>query len=262
MWHLCRKRAVLAKKQPKQKRKVYLILFLIIGIGALLAYNALRSKRIVRYAGFGIQVPASFSVHGIDVSKHQGEIDWPEVSTMVDNGKHIEFVFLKSTEGTSISDPRFSVNYVQAKKEKLLVGAYHFFIPSRSGEAQAKKFIQHTPLESGDLAPVLDIEKFYGCTKESLQKELKVWLNLVENKYGVKPLIYTNAKFYENYLKGALDDYPLWVAHYKVYDKPEISRNWEIWQHSEEGNVNGITEHVDFNVFNGSLSQLKRLTID
>lgn len=262
MQHLCCKTLALAKKRVKRKSKLYLFLFVVIGLVALMVYNAVRDKMIVRYEGFGIQVPGSFSVHGIDVSKHQGDIDWHEVATMVDKGKHIEFAFIKSTEGTSLSDHRFNYNYIQAKKEKLLVGAYHFFIPSRPGEAQAKKFIQHTKLEDGDLPPVLDIEKFYGCSKVTLQKELKIWLKLVEEQYGVEPIIYTNAKFYENYLKGEFEDYPLWVAHYKVFDKPEISRNWEFWQHSEEGNVNGITERVDFNVFNGSLSQLRSLTID
>jgi lysozyme len=250
--------APIASKKFKQA----LFLLLLVAICGYAAYTIFNKKRIIKYKNFGITVPANFNIHGIDVSKHQGQIEWDEVSKMEDRGVKLAFAFIKSTEGTSLADEKFEQNFAAAKKHHIIRGAYHFFIPSRNGTAQAQQFIRHTPLQKGDLPPVLDIERFYGTTKEQLITELQTWCTLVEAKYGVKPIIYTNAKFYETYLAGSFDNYPLWVAHYLVNNKPNITRNWLFWQHSERGRVNGILENVDFNVFNGGNWALQSLLIN
>ena len=77
----------------------------------------------------------------------------------------------------------------------------------------------------------------------------------------MKPIIYTNAHFYERNLAGRFDEYPLWVAHYLVKDKPRINRKWHFWQHSETGRVNGINARVDFNVFNGDSTDFRELLL-
>ena len=84
---------------------------------------------------------------------------------------------------------------------------------------------------------------------------------MVEAHYHVKPIIYTNASFYKNFLGQKFDEYPLWVAHYLVKDKPHIERNWIFWQHNETGQVNGIDAYVDFDVFNGDSTAFKNLLI-
>jgi lysozyme len=94
-----------------------------------------------------------------------------------------------------------------------------------------------------------------------LRKRVKEWLSVIENHYGVKPIIYTNADFYTNILGSEFDDYPLWVAHYLQKNKPRIERPWTFWQYSETGNVNGILSKVDFNVFNGDSSDFEELRI-
>ena len=83
----------------------------------------------------------------------------------------------------------------------------------------------------------------------------------MERKYKVRPIIYTNVDFYKNYLAGKFDDYPLWVAHYLVKDKPRIKREWNFWQHSELGHVNGVNAFVDFNVFNGDSAAFAAMLI-
>ena len=140
-------------------------------------------------------------------------------------------------------------------------GAYHFFIPGKSGRAQAVNFIETVQLQKGDLPPVLDIEQVNGASVTDLQQRVSDWLVLVEKKYKVKPIIYTNADFYKTFLAGRFDDYPLWVAHYLVKDKPRISREWSFWQHNEKGRVNGIGSFVDFNVFNGDSAAFQQLLI-
>ena len=105
------------------------------------------------------------------------------------------------------------------------------------------------------------MEQIRGTSVANLQLRVGDWIKAVEKHYKVKPIIYTNADFYENYLSGKFDDYPLWVAHYLVKDKPRIKRNWIFWQHNETGRVNGINAYVDFNVFNGDSADFNNLLI-
>ncbi len=100
-----------------------------------------------------------------------------------------------------------------------------------------------------------------GRSKAELKQKVKEWLDIVEAHYGVKPILYTNASFYENILGSDFDDYPLWVAHYLQKKEPRIGRNWHFWQHSEMGRVNGVDAKVDFNVFKGDSSALNNLKI-
>ena len=117
-------------------------------------------------------------------------------------------------------------------------------------------------LEDGDLPPVLDVEhKPQDRNVEDFQRDILTWLHIVEDKYHVKPIIYTYYKFKESYLNAPVfDDYPYWIAHYYV-DKVEYKGTWHFWQHTDVGNVPGIKEDVDLNVFNGTLEDLKKLTI-
>ena len=94
-----------------------------------------------------------------------------------------------------------------------------------------------------------------------IQQRAKDWLLMIEKRYKVKPIIYTNIDFYENFLDGAFEDYPLWVAHYYVKDKPRIKRKWDFWQHNEKGRVNGIDAFVDFNVFKGDSTAFRKLLV-
>jgi lysozyme len=94
-----------------------------------------------------------------------------------------------------------------------------------------------------------------------MQQNIKDWLLKVEAYYLVKPIIYTNISFYNNYLRGTFDQYPLWIAHYLQPDKPRIDIQWAFWQHSERGYVNGIKNMVDFNVYSGDSAEFKNLLI-
>ena len=200
-------------------------------------------------------------MHGIDVSHHQDNIDWDAVKAMQVKNIKIGFAFIKATEGLGRVDNAFRRNWLNAKQAGIPRGAYHFFISSKSGKAQAENFIETINLEKGDLPPVLDIETANGASVEDLQQRVKDWLDIVQQFYKVKPIIYTNVDFYDNFLAGKFDDYPLWVAHYLVQDKPRIQRNWIFWQHNEKGHVNGINANVDFNVFNGDSLAFRKLLL-
>lgn len=205
----------------------------------------------VFYPGFQIEIPNGFEIHGIDISKYQNIVNWKEVKNMEEKGIKIGFVFIKATEGTSIVDDQFRRNWVKAEEQSIPKGAYHFFIVTRSAKKQADNFIQIVNLKSGDMPPVLDVEKSLGVSVAEMQKNVKIWLDEVEKHYGVKPIIYTNIDFYEHYFQTGFKEYPLWIAHYLQPEKPRIEQNWIFWQHSEKGRVDGIKAPVDFNVFYG-----------
>jgi lysozyme len=244
--------------------KVITVSIIYLTAAALAVYlinNYLNRPKFVRYAAFGISVPANYDIHGIDVSHYQAAIDWEAVKSMQDKNIKIGFAFIKATEGLSKVDAIYRRNWFKAGDAKIPRGAYHFFVSSKSGKAQAQNFIETVILEKGDMPPVLDIEQTNGASAADIQQRAKDWLTMVEKQYKVKPIIYTNVDFYQNFLAGKFDDYPLWVAHYLVKDKPRIKRNWLFWQHNDGGRVNGINAYVDFNVFNGDSTDFNKLLI-
>jgi lysozyme len=253
-------------KRKKNRGWKWLIAGCSLLMAGMILYNGWlwwreRNASFVRYPAFGIDIPVNYKIHGIDVSHHQDVIDWKSVKAMNVSNIRLGFAFMKATQGVNFKDNLFERNWEKAKAAGMVRGAYHFFMPNRSGREQALYFIKNVQLEKGDLPPVLDIEETYNVSKDVLQREALEWLRLVEQHYGVKPILYTYVNFYEQYLDKRFDAYPLWVAHYLEKRQPRISRNWIIWQHSETGRVNGITERVDFNAFRGDSSDFERLRI-
>ena len=196
-----------------------------------------------------------FVVHGIDASHYQSSIDWPTIAS-----QGIDFVFLKATEGESLQDHRFVENWSAAAEAGIKRGAYHFFRPSRSALSQALNFTRIVDMQIGDLPPVLDVELTDNIPTNIFLTRMQTWLDLIEMRYRVKPVIYTNQKFYHNYLKGQFEEYPLWIARYSSrYPELPETHQWSFWQYGDRGKLAGIEGFVDFNVFHGTLEQLDAL---
>jgi lysozyme len=142
-------------------------------------------------------------------------------------------------------------------------GAYHFFRPALSAYNQAGNFTAWVEMESGDLPPVLDVEVLDGVSKIELINKVRTWLFLVEIKCNIKPIIYTNQKFYNKHLAGYFSDYPIWIARYSSWRKPHLKarRDWTFWQYGDKGQLNGIKGPVDFNVFRGNIFELYELSL-
>lgn len=209
---------------------------------------------------YGICMPAGHSIYGIDVSRHQGSIDWEQLKTGNEKNQPIDFVYIKATEGSDFLDLKFATNFAKAKEQEITRGAYHYFSKHSDGLAQAQMFIKNVKLEKGDLPPVVDVEEKPKDKKKFLQ-ELKIFISKIEEHYGVKPIIYSYKKYREKYLSEQFfDKYPLWIAHYYV-PKLDDGTEWLMWQCSDRGKIDGIVEKVDINIFNGSREQFNSLLI-
>ncbi len=230
---------------------------LLIGAGIFLLFDIILFGILVYRKKITLNNPSpeDYPVRGVDVSYYQGEIDWKVLE-----GEGLDFAFIKATEGSSHIDSKFEENWQGASETDLRLGAYHFFSFESEGETQAKHFISVVPKQEGMLPPVVDIE-FYGNRFHNkpdvaeTRKQLQNLLDELENYYGVKPVIYATESSYSMYIRGAFNEYPLWIRN--VYFSPNVGMpgKWVFWQYDSEARLRGYSgeeEHIDLNVFNGS----------
>lgn len=196
--------------------------------------------------------PEKYPLLGIDVSNHQGTIDWTQV-----RGARVEFAFIKATEGADFKDQSFARNVRKARENNIKIGAYHFFRFDKSGEEQARNFIDSYDFQIWDFPPVLDVEEYRNFIRTkniSLEtSEIKQYLEILQTHYNVKPIIYTNPKTYASHIKGHFDEYPLWIANLK--GEPD-DYTWLFWQYTHRGELPGIEGDVDLNTFNGTFENM------
>lgn len=286
-----RKQAVRRKtnpvRKPKKKATVfsgkflrYLIvtffIILVLGLGyhyrnGLSYYFGFKSdkisranreaKRISDVRNFQVLEKHQGKSIGIDVSEYQGEISWSYVDTL-ENKHPLHYVFIRATVGKDRKDRKFEKNWLGAKENKMIRGAYHYYRPNENSLEQAELFIKTVTLQKGDLPPVLDIEKLpKNQSIANLKLGLKRWLHAVESHYGVKPIIYSGESYYEDFLKEEFGDYLFWIANYNFY-REEIAEDWLFWQFTEKASVPGIKGNVDVNIYNGDLQQLQFITVE
>ncbi len=237
------------KKRRKRKRKTnkfnLLVLIAVVGIGAYFTYVHFisPSRKIIQFDHLP-ELPEGFNAYGIDISHHQGEIDWD--TFFASNDSIIEFVYCKVSEGENFADRQWKNNRKQLIEEGMPNGGYHFFLPSVNALAQAKNFLAHYTVRQNDLPPALDVE-VEGVSDEVLISSMLIWLKEVERVTGKRPIIYTSYNFYSEKFKEKLDGYVFWVANYST--RSDRFRDDQIihWQFSEKGQIPGITGYVDLN---------------
>ena len=205
--------------------------------------------------------PTPAVVDGIDVSYHQGSIDWRQVAAA---GKR--FAFSRATAGTLTADSAYAANLYGARGAGLAVGSYHFANPDTAvndAGNEAAWFLQRAMIASGDLLPVLDLEVANGLDASALTTWAQTWLSQVWAATGVRPIIYTTPKFWSTSMANtdwfATNGYSvLWIAHWTGSTEPSVpaggwaGNGWTFWQHSSTGTVPGISGYVDLDRFNGS----------
>lgn len=184
--------------------------------------------------------------YGIDVSSHQGSIDWGRVA---DDG--IEFAYVKATEGGDFVDERFGANWEGAAAAGLDRGAYHFFTLCTAGDVQARHFLAVAPPEDDALPPAVDLELAGNCAarppERAVEAELNRFLLLVEAAWGAETVLYVGEDFEERYPGRSDLDRPLWLRRFLL--RP--SEDWWIWQLHGRARVDGVEGGVDLDVMRG-----------
>ncbi|MBW8284271.1 MAG: glycoside hydrolase family 25 protein [Rhizobium sp.] len=203
---------------------------------------------------FGKLSPKKYAVHGVDVSRWQGDIDWQKLRTQGAN-----FAYIKATDGGDHIDPMFKTNWRRAKEAGIRRGAYHFFYWCRTAGEQADWFIRNVPRDPDALPPVIDVEYNGGSScrfklsAEKAREKMQVFMDRLERHYGKRPVIYTAPDFYKDNLRGHFLDYPFWLRAVAAHpSKVYPGRKWLFWQYSGSGLSHGVKEKIDLNVFSGS----------
>ena len=204
--------------------------------------------------GSALRADAPRRVPGIDVSHHQGTINWTAVKRA-----GIRFAFIKATEGGDWTDPAFAGNWRRAREAGVMRGAYHYYRPQTHSAVQARHFLRRVSVGKNDLPPVLDVEATDGVSNATLRRGVRNWLRIVEAETGKRPIIYVSRRFAPR-LAAEFSGYPLWIADYRGTSPsvPRGWRRWTFWQYSERGRVSGIRAPVDRNWFRGTLEELRR----
>lgn len=250
------------KKRRKLSVKRVILTFFAAVLIAVVIFAAragyLAGRYYLAYNGTIDPPPVSvdeYSVHGVDVSRYQGNIDWDMISS-----QGIDFAFIKATEGTDYVDPQFADNWQNVQTSGIYAGAYHYYSFGSNGAAQAENFKKNVPKTVNILPPVVDFE----LTNEDLsveagyvQEHLSILLDELEKSYGVKPIIYTTPKAYIKYLLIGYSDYTFWMRN--TYYEP--STKWSFWQYSDQGRLEGYDgdqQYIDLNVYKGDMNSFLR----
>ncbi|MEM7183759.1 MAG: GH25 family lysozyme [Spirochaetota bacterium] len=209
----------------------------------------------MKYPSFG-----EYPIQGIDISRHQGLINWQKVRS-----EKYRFVYIKATEATEGSDyvdSQFKNNWKGAKSIGIAYGAYHFYRFCKTGREQAKNFISVVPKDKQSMPPAIDLE-FVGnyATYKSVKvilKEVSDCIELIYKHYNKLPVIYATGYFHRKYLNNRFKSNRIWIRN--IYFKPKLvnGKRWSFWQFSNRGRISGIKTYVDLNVYNGSKKEFIR----
>ncbi len=179
---------------------------------------------------------------GIDISSHQGDIDWTKVAS----DPYIRFVYIKATEGATYQSSHYRFNVEGARRHGILVGSYHYITSTSPIDAQARNFTMQATRQSQDLIPMIDVEERGQWSRSQLIDSVAKLAGLLERHYGRKPMIYSTIDFYNKNLAPHFNKYPLYIGRYSS-SAPQINwqGNYTVWQFTENGIIPGIDAYVD-----------------
>ena len=189
---------------------------------------------------------------GIDVSHHQGHINW----SLVAKDKHIQFVYIKATEGATHVDKSYRFNITEARRYGLKCGSYHYLRNTSRISSQFENFKTTAKRDIQDLIPIVDVEE--KVAKDSI----RLFCNLIRAHYGKRPVIYGTNRSYNSFCAPDFNNYILMIGRYGA-NRPVIkgTGHYDIWQYSQEGKVDGIEKPVDLNRFHPDFD-LNRLLLE
>ena len=214
------------------------------------------------------------SVYGIDVSHYQADINWDKMALFCDKNGNVYankgaessfmqpvfFCYMKATEGSTVKDKTYNIRMIEAQRHGIVRGAYHFLHIGTNIDDQIKNFLETATWTSGDMPPALDVEleneiNEYGVAES--QKYILAWLEKVEKKLGVRPIIYTRESIRNKYLNDVrFEKYDFWIARYS--ENQPNNFDWLLWQKSDKGYMNGTKGQIDINLFKSNYSSFQK----
>jgi len=240
--------------RPRLSRTVWTLGALaLLALGGAAAAVALYERGLLR-----VNYPSrgSYPVRGVDVSHHQGAVDWPAV-----RAAGIHFAFIKASEGADHRDREFERNWSGARSAGVARGAYHFFTFCTPGLAQADNFLSVAPLDAPVLPLSVDVEFTGNCvgwdSVDTIRRELVAFVGHVRSRVGHAPLLYTTEEVRAELVPAELHPERYWLR--SLWGEPS-SAEWQFWQYSDTGTVPGISTVVDLNVFVGQRAAWAALT--
>lgn len=240
-------------KHNGSKSKQILIIILLFLITIVLALGFLFHKRKIWFVYPDKNI---YAVEGLDISHHQGEIEWEKLD------EKYQFVFVKATEGDTFVDHLFHENAANVRRTNRILGAYHFFHFNYGGMEQANNFI-NTVGNNIDLPPVVDFE-FSGnpnrFDKKAVLGELQICIEKLEKYYNCKVIIYTTRDAYTHFIENTFDN-PLWYRSI-IFPINSKIKNVAFWQYHNSAIIPGVPVKVDLNVFKGSISDLRNMIME
>lgn len=246
------KQAKATRKRKMLKTFLAGLALLLIVMGAAMWWGYKNRTSISHWMRGEIVVNRDkYPIVGIDVSVHNGDIDFNKVKA-----DGYSFVFIKASEGVDHHDSKFDANYQNARQAGLKVGAYHFFRKNTDGLNQAKNFLETIGWRKLDLPLVIDVEDWSNdknVKDDRTQRNLDTMIDNLRSR-GHKVMIYTNGDGYKKYIKDGQVNINLWLCAFKSPDKIKHIPH-QMQQYSHWGRVKGIWGDVDLNVFNGSQEQ-------
>ncbi len=242
---------------PKTSRHSKVFKRVLIGLAVLfvllLGFLGYENRHTIYYWWHGEVVVdrSKYPIVGIDISSHNGDIDFYKVKN-----DDFSFVIIKASEGEDVLDSLFTTNYNRAKANGLKVGAYHYFRKNTDGINQAKNFVEAVGWRKLDLPLVIDVEDEINdnVSDDITMKNLNFMIDNLQSR-GFKVMIYTNGNGYKKYVKDRqFVNVNLWLCSFK---KPDDIAHipHQLQQYSHHGRVNGINGDVDLDVFNGNEKQ-------
>lgn len=240
------------------RRRLFIILFIIVAtaVVGVLAVYIVRPQLIQRIydratgkepvSGLNVKPGRKvFPVKGIDISHHNGLIDFRRVAA-----DSVDFVIIKATEGVNHTDSMMFHNWREARNAGILVGFYHFFRFDRGGVRQGRHFLNAIGDMATDMPLVIDFEVANNPERDyylviGRLRDMAGYLR----RRGRRVMIYCNHNEYDKYIRGNFDYLDLWLASGRL---PAGDDRRHLWQHSHNGRVAGISTPVDINTFNGS----------
>ncbi|MFT3989422.1 GH25 family lysozyme [Aestuariivirga sp.] len=200
-----------------------------------------------------------YPVQGIDISHHQGQIDWRQAA----GTPNLTFAIIKESEGGDFRDSDFEKNWKEAGEAGLIRGAYHFFSFCRPGDIQARNYLGAAQLSPESFPAIIDLEFGGNCnrrlTPAELSAELTSFMNEIAKTDTRKPIFYMTPEFRDAYLQDGIANFPahhLWIRSIFFAPPSKPCVDWAMWQYAHNGRINGISSLVDLNVFCGKKDML------